>query len=78
MQTFTDWCASVGIRADGVSVEKIEQIGDTALGLQAVENIPENKTVVTVPRKTMMTWDDAVESSMLSKVNCCLTKRNLL
>lgn len=65
---FLKWSERAGIETNRVTVGLCGSLGDDVLGLKATGDIEEKQWLVKVPRRAMLTWDDARKSSMLSKV----------
>uniref|UniRef100_A0A914VA21 protein-histidine N-methyltransferase n=1 Tax=Plectus sambesii TaxID=2011161 RepID=A0A914VA21_9BILA len=63
---FLKWSEKVGIETNRVTVEACGALGDEALGLKATGDIEEKQSLVKVPRRAMLTWDDARKSTMLA------------
>uniref|UniRef100_A0A915ANH1 protein-histidine N-methyltransferase n=1 Tax=Parascaris univalens TaxID=6257 RepID=A0A915ANH1_PARUN len=65
VQRFLEWSDRMGIEREGITVRCSD--GAMGFGLEATHSLKQDTEILRVPRKAMLSWDQARKSTMLKK-----------
>lgn len=66
---FLAWSEKMAVQANRLTVAECPTLSDDAMTLKAVGDIDEGQWLVKVPRRAMLTWDDARKARSLQLVS---------